>query len=386
MKLLFFICFFLSGLLHSQVIDFTILDATTGKPINNVDVYYTHSLKGTISNDEGRVRISIENDSLNISHIGYQTKKIFIDKSSKIDNLYLSPQKIQLDEVIFYGYDLQKKINYIFDNYKNLYDTNPKTLECTYREKFIRNDTLMRLYQVQLDWWSKIYGLNFKKSLDENIHIQLKNTDYSKVSDYKDIINSTKGAYLTSDAVFPYLFLNTYLILIRECKDNIHIIKIEKDNDFTKITFDAERRSDDGKLLMKLSNSSIYIDNTTNAIKRIVFNNETTSEKKDLSKQYKIPYTYQNTLFSTDINFSSYKEKLLFSSLFIKAKGVLNYQGKTDIIQVEQSFLRTGMNNKPIKKKNRIDLQNPIFDYISPNKQGDVKFLLTEEEIRFINQ
>lgn len=386
MKLLFFICFFLSGLLHSQVIDFTILDATTGKPINNVDVYYTHSLKGTISNDEGRVRISIENDSLNISHIGYQTKKIFIDKSSKIDNLYLSPQKIQLDEVIFYGYDLQKKINYIFDNYKNLYDTNPKTLECTYREKFIRNDTLMRLYQVQLDWWSKIYGLNFKKSLDQNIHIQLKNTDYSKVSDYKDVINSTKGAHLTSDAVFPYLFLNTYLILIRECKDNIHIIKIEKDNDFTKITFDAERRSDDDKLLMKLSNSSIYIDNTTNAIKRIVFNNETTSEKKDLSKQYKIPYTYQNTLFSADINFSPYKEKLLFSSLFIKAKGVLNYQGKTDIIQVEQSFLRTGMNNKPIKKKNRIDLQNPIFDYISPNKQGDVKFLLTEEEIRFINQ
>ena len=114
MKLLFFICFFLSGLLHSQVIDFTILDTTTGKPINNVDVYYTHSLKGTISNDEGRVRISIENDSLNISHIGYQTKKIFIDKFSKIDNLYLSPQKIQLDEVIFYGYDLQKKINYIF--------------------------------------------------------------------------------------------------------------------------------------------------------------------------------------------------------------------------------------------------------------------------------
>ena len=87
-----------------------------------------------------------------------------------------------------------------------------------------------------------------------------------------------------------------------------------------------------------------------------------------------------------DINFSPYKEKLLFSSLFIKAKGVLNYQGKTDIIQVEQSFLRTGMNNKSIKKKNRIDLQNPIFDYISPNKQGDVKFLLTEEEIRFINQ
>ena len=50
--------------------------------------------------------------------------------------------------------------------------------------------------------------------------------------------------------------------------------------------------------------------------------------KKDLSKQYKIPYTYQNTLFSADINFSPYKEKLLFSSLFIKAKGVLNYQGK----------------------------------------------------------
>jgi len=382
MKLLFFICFFLSGLLHSQVIDFTILDATTGKPINNVDVYYTHSLKGTISNDEGRVRISIENDSLNISHIGYQTKKIFIDKSSKIDNLYLSPQKIQLDEVIFYGYDLQKKINYIFDNYKNLYDTNPKTLECTYREKFIRNDTLMRLYQVQLDWWSKIYGLNFKKSLDENIHIQLKNTDYSHI---KKGTTKTQGAFLDPKNLFQYLYPNSYLSFIKYYGENIEIKKVEKDTEHTKVTFNADIVIKK-ELSLKLTNSVIYFDNHTNAVKRIIFNDTKRSVSENVSKESKIPFKSISDNFSLDITFSNYKNKLLFSSLYVKAKGGIEYNNKRDNLQTEQSFLRTSVTKGQIKKNDRIEVEKPFFEYITPHKQGEAKFLLTKEEQDFINQ
>ena len=387
MKTLFFILLFTTTALPAQVAELTLLDATTKQTIPNVEAYYTHSLNGTITNEEGKLRIAVENDTLTLSHIGYATKKIFTDKTFAKATIYLNPQEIQLDEVVLYNFDLQGKIDYIFNNYNNLYDTKTKILECTYREKFIRNDTLTRLYQLQLDWWSKFYGLNFKQPLDNNMQIHLKNTDYAKVSDYKDIANSPKGAHLTTNSTYPYLFINTYLILIRECKNNIDITKIEKDKEFTKITFNAENVDKDNKVTMKLVNSEIYFDKATNAIKRVVFNNKTREKKEDISEKFKIPYTYENKGFSVEINFSSYKDKLLFSSLFIRANGAFEYQGKTDIVLIEQSFLRTGLQEgKRIKKSDRINIEKPFFEYVTPHKQGEAKFLLTKEEQDFINQ
>ena len=387
MKILFLILLFTATALPAQVAELTLLDVSTKQPIPNVEAYYTRSLNGTITNEEGKLRIAVENDTLTLSHIGYATKKIFTDKTFAKATIYLNPQEIQLDEVVLYNFDLQGKIDYIFNNYNNLYDTKTKILECTYREKFIRNDTLTRLYQLQLDWWSKFYGLNFKQPLDNNMQIHLKNTDYAKVSDYKDIANSPKGAHLTTNSTYPYLFINTYLILIRECKNNIDITKIEKDKEFTKITFNAENVDKDNKVTMKLVNSEIYFDKATNAIKRVVFNNKTREKKEDISEKFKIPYTYENKGFSVEINFSSYKDKLLFSSLFIRANGAFEYQGKTDIVLIEQSFLRTGLQEgKRIKKSDRINIEKPFFEYVTPHKQGEAKFLLTKEEQEFITQ
>ena len=387
MKILFLILLFTATALPAQVAELTLLDASTKQPIPNVEVYYANSLNGTITNEEGKLRIAVENDTLTLSHIGYATKKIFTDKTFAKATVYLNPQEIQLDEVVLYNFDLKKKVKYVLDNYFKLYDTKAKILECTYREKFIRNDTLTRLYQLQLDWWSKFYGLNFKQPLDNNMQIHLKNTDYAKVSDYKDIANSPKGAHLTTSSTYPYLFINTYLILIRECKNNIDITKIEKDKEFTKITFNAENVDKDNKVTMKLVNSEIYFDKATNAIKRVVFNNKTREKKEDISEKFKIPYTYENKGFSVEINFSSYKDKLLFSSLFIRANGAFEYQGKTDIVLIEQSFLRTGLQEgKHIKKSDRINIEKPFFEYVTPHKQGEAKFLLTKEEQDFINQ
>jgi len=128
-------------------------------------------------------------------------------------------------------------------------------------------------------------------------------------------------------------------------------------------------------------------DKATNAIKRVVFNNKTREKKEDISEKFKIPYTYENKGFSVEINFSSYKDKLLFSSLFIRANGAFEYQGKTDIVLIEQSFLRTGLQEgKHIKKSDRINIEKPFFEYITPHKQGEAKFLLTKEEQEFITQ
>ena len=188
MKLLLFILLFTATALHAQVAELTLLDASTKQPIPNVEAYYTRSLNGTITNDEGKLRITVENDTLILSHIGYATKKIFTDKTFAKATIYLNPQEIQLEEVVLYNFDLKKRVKYVLDNYFKLYDTKAKILECTYREKFIRNDTLTRLYQVQLDWWSKSYRYtSFKQPLEKLLQIRLKNIDYSKILSQEEV-------------------------------------------------------------------------------------------------------------------------------------------------------------------------------------------------------
>ena len=379
MRLLVFILLFTATALHAQVAELTLLDASTKQPIPNVEVYYANSLNGTITNEEGKLRITVENDTLTLSHIGYETKKIFTDKTFTKATIYLNPQEIQLDEVVLYNFDLKKKVKYVIDNYFKLYDTKTKILECTYREKMIRNDTLRRLYQIQLDWWSKNYVYQPKEPLNKNVQIHLKNTDYSKISNLED---GTNSAFFKPAFIFQYLHLNPYLVFLYNAK-NIQIKKVEKDKEHTIVTFDSDIISN--KEIIQFANSVIYFDNTTNAIKRIAFtqkpiNGGGVSEKK------KIPYKTINNKGTWELTFTSYNNKLLFSSFTAKMSCMFQYENKQDYVNIEQSFLRTGIQNKHIKKEDRIDVEKPFFEYVTPHKQGEAKFMLTKEEQDFINQ
>ncbi|WP_314279508.1 hypothetical protein [Capnocytophaga leadbetteri] len=42
--------------------------------------------------------------------------------------------------------------------------------------------------------------------------------------------------------------------------------------------------------------------------------------------------------------------------------------------------------NIEIKKSDRINVEEPFFEYVTPHKQGEAKFMLTKEEQEFINQ
>ena len=383
MKTLFLILLFTATALPAQVAELTLFDATTHKAIPNAEVYYTNTLNGTITNEEGKAKITVENDTLTLSHIGYATKKIFTDKTFVKATIYLNPQEIQLEEVVLYNFDLKKKVKYVLDNYKKLYETNAKTLECTYREKFIRNDTLTRLYQVQLDWWFKQYLYIPQETLDKQLAVALKNTDYSHIKNDKN--KTTQGAFLDPKNLFQFLYPNSYLSFIKYYGENIGIKKVEKNADHTKVTFNADIVIKK-ELSFKLTNSVIYFDNHTNAVKRIIFNDTKRSVSENVSKESKIPFKSISDNFSLDITFSNYKNKLLFSSLYVKAKGGIEYNNKRDNLQTEQSFLRTSITKGQIKKNDRIEVEKPFFEYVTPHKQGEAKFLLTKEEQDFINQ
>ena len=384
MKTLFLILLFTATSLSAQVAELTLLDASTKQPIPNVEAYYTRSLNGTITNEEGKLRIAVENDSLTLSHIGYATKKIFTDKTFAKATVYLNPQEIQLDEVVLYNFDLKKKVKYVLDNYFKLYDTKAKILECTYREKFIRNDTLTRLYQVQLDWWSKSYRYtSFKQPLEKLLQIELKNIDYSKMLSQEEV--AARSAHLERTPMFMYLFVNTYLSLINQFGENIDIKKVEKSKDVTKVTFNADIVINK-KLNLKLENSALVFDNTTNAVRKVIFNDIHQGIKDKVSEKTNKPYKSITDNYRLELTLTDYKGKLLFSSYYVRLIGAVEYKGKRDKLFLEHSFLRTGVQNKHIKKEDRIDIQKSFHEYITPHKQGEAKFLLTKEEQDFINQ
>ena len=384
MKTLFLILLFTATSLSAQVAELTLLDASTKQPIPNVEVYYTRSLNGTITNEEGKLRIAVENDTLTLSHIGYATKKIFTDKTFAKATVYLNPQEIQLDEVVLYNFDLKKKVKYVLDNYFKLYDTKAKILECTYREKFIRNDTLTRLYQVQLDWWSKSYRYtSFKQPLEKLLQIRLKNIDYSKMLSQEEV--AARSAYVERTPMFMYLFVNTYLSFIDQFGENIDIKKVEKSNEVTKVTFNADIVINK-KLNLKLENSVLVFDNTTNAVRKVIFNDIHQGIKDKVSEKTNKPYKSITDNYRLELTLTDYKGKLLFSSYYVRLIGAIEYKGKRDKLFLEHSFLRTGVQNKHIKKEDRIDIQKSFHEYITPHKQGEAKFLLTKEEQDFINQ
>ena len=384
MKILFLILLFTATALPAQVAELTLLDVSTKQPIPNVEAYYTRSLNGTITNEEGKLRIAVENDTLTLSHIGYATKKIFTDKTFAKATIYLNPQEIQLEEVVLYNFDLKKRVKYVLDNYFKLYDTKAKILECTYREKMIRNDTLTRLYQVQLDWWSKSYRYtSFKQPLEKLLQIRLKNIDYSKMLSQEEV--AARSVHLERTPMFIYIFVNTYLSFIDQFGENIDIKKVEKNKEVTKVTFNADIVINK-KLNLKLENSVLVFDNTTNAVRKVIFNDIHQGIKDKVSEKTNKPYKSITDNYRLELTLTDYKGKLLFSSYYVRLIGAIEYKGKRDKLFLEHSFLRTGVQNKHIKKEDRIDIQKSFHEYITPHKQGEAKFLLTKEEQDFINQ
>ncbi|WP_223034900.1 carboxypeptidase-like regulatory domain-containing protein [Hanstruepera marina] len=102
---LFIVFLIISPIVYGQQIIMTgvLKDLETGKPIEFVNIGVYNKNVGTISNFNGEFRlvlpISFINDSLTISHVGYETIKIKIQKSKNIE-ISLTPKLNDLDEIL----------------------------------------------------------------------------------------------------------------------------------------------------------------------------------------------------------------------------------------------------------------------------------------------
>ena len=98
-----FLCFLIiccaSEVCAQQIIGGHVTDAETGKPIAFSTVTAAASLQ-TLSNETGEFELSLSNlpITLQVSHLGYQTRTLTIEKQSSAVNIQLIPKTFELPE------------------------------------------------------------------------------------------------------------------------------------------------------------------------------------------------------------------------------------------------------------------------------------------------
>lgn len=370
---------------YAQTKEYVVLDLSTKEPIPFVNVLYPQLMEGSISNEDGKVRLSVRSDSVVFSHIGYKTKKLIPSSdASLIDTIFLKPSVHTLGEITVFDIDIKEKIRSILKDYHKLYNVSPLLYECTYKEKVTKDVDLIRLSQAQLKWRNKSHVFNPNQTLESQHQMSLSSIDYSKILNKEDVTNT---GFVANQYLFKYLHINFHLVMILEFATEINVDSIERNELLTKVTFNTSIR-EGGETVMYLKRGILYFDNTTNAVVKADFTFVHNNKHYDqVISEENTPYTSQVNEHRVSLSFMAHsKKKLVLSSFLSNAIGEFIYEGDTIQVQIEQDLYITKVERgKKIPKEQQIDLRKPFFDNFPIDKQTESKILLTKKELDFIN-
>lgn len=380
------LCFSLS--FFSQSKEFILIDSISNKPIDLGQISYPALEIGSVSNKDGRIRIPLKEEKIIVSHINYLEKVFSFDVFKKKDTLFLIPKKNQLDEIVIYNLDLKKKLVHILENtYLENYATKKAIHKSTYKETFSVNDSLARLFQVQLNWWSKNALFKTEKPINKQNIIALESVDYSKIKKINSNFTNSNGAYIENKTFFRFLHLNYLLTIFKDLTSDFVVKSIVKDSNNIKVYFNATL-IENGKEVFNFNKSLVVFDKEYTAIKYLKLNMLYNSEfEKAISKLHKTPYQKKTTKHSIELSFKNLKNNKLSINYFIsELEGVIKAKNFTDTIFTKQSlFVSESVLGKKLKKSN-INFHEPFYKNLPTSlKNNDVKILLTNEEKEFLN-
>ncbi|MFK8058735.1 MAG: hypothetical protein AB8B78_01475 [Polaribacter sp.] len=383
--LLAILCFNLHLIAQSK--DFILLDSISKKPIDLVQISYPNLEIGSVSNKDGKVRIPLKKENIYISHINYLEKKISYNNFKSRDTLYLLPKTNQLDEIVISNLDLMKKfINILENTYKKEYSRKKVVHKTTYKETFSVNDSLARLFQVQLNWWSKNSLFKRNKAIDKQNKIYLESVDYSKIKRVNKDFISSNGAYVENGVFFQFAHLNFLLEILKDLAYDFEINSLEKNGNSISVYFDAVLRQK-GKLIYHHKNSLIVFDKDYKHIKHLKFNMVYSSDFEDkISKLHNIPYQSKTKKHVIELAFKPLKNNKLSISYFVSELfATLKTKGYTDEIVSKQSLFIAESNLGKKLKKGNINFYEPFYKNVKDDlKNNDVKILLTQKEKQFL--
>lgn len=379
---------FFSLAVFSQSKEFVLIDAISKTPIDLAQISYPELAIGSISNKDGRIRISLREQSILVSHINYMAKVFSFDAFKKKDTLFLSPKTNQLDEIVISNVDLKAKISNILENtYLEKYSTKRAINKSTYKEVFRANDSLSRLFQIQMDWCSKNALFKGNKPINKQNIINLKSVDYSKLEKIDSSFMNGNGASVKNEDFFKFIHLNFLLAIFKNLSSDIVIKSIEKEKNSIHVYFDAALIQRDRKIY-DYKNSLIVFNADYSAINYLKLNMIYNSDWiEDISTKTKISYQRKTTYNSLELSYIKLKnEKLTLNYFIFEVQGLIKTNQIINTVSSKQSlFISESILGKKIKKSN-INFYKPFYENLPPNlKTGDVKILLTNEEKAFLS-
>ena len=378
----------ISMISYSQNKEILVFDRATKLPIETANIYYPSIQEGTFTNSDGKAIINIRDYDLKISHIGYEEKIINYKELQNSNTFFLTPKSIILDEVIVKYFNLKKALNYVLENYENLYEDQPFEKECNFKETLSIDNTLKRLIVTKVNWWSKSYKIKHLSDLK----LRLGAIDFNK-NNPMDVFTDTpeenspfNSGFIDTKNLISTIYLNSFLINFMKFNPNLNAFVENSSANETIISFTTDWKTTNDYSFR--SKGKIIFDKETKAI--ISFTNEVENENRiteSITSKSKIEFSYETINSISTLNFKkNINNKWTLNSFEVSADFSIAYNGIKHKGNLKNNLYV--LKNTAIKRVNnegRINLSKPIYQNLPKNCiTNSNSILLSNEENNFI--
>jgi len=152
--LLFPVLMFAQNITYSGIVR----DKSTGKPIEHVSISVYDSNIATLTNSEGRFRITVPTSAkkINFNHLSFDRLDYVFTNQTEDINIYLIDSSFDLEEMIMYNRPIKDVIKEVIDNSKAKFSKDVK-LNTYYREMMNVDDKVYSYADGMLNYYFKNY-------------------------------------------------------------------------------------------------------------------------------------------------------------------------------------------------------------------------------------
>ncbi|AXT53226.1 hypothetical protein D1818_21230 [Aquimarina sp. BL5] len=389
-NLILFLVFLISTFGISQTKQIIIVDELTNEPIEGVHLLYGNLEEGSYTNADGVANIILREEVLTISHLNYQDLTIPPKEIELLSTVVLKPDDVQLDEVVVNSFNLKKALQYVLDNYYDLYVNYPTEKECSFKETLLVDNKIHRLILSDLKIWTKDAGFNNRK-LEKNIKLKLGTVSQNKnvpmafdINDKGESNPESSGNIITKS-----LLLNTYLDaaiagflkysgMIEETVEvsSPDVIIVSFTTDWKNVNAIANRTK--GKFVFDKKTKAVI-----EFIKEIELRNDIKKKTSSFSNK---EYQYETKSQVISYNFTKkIDKKYSLSKLGIEANVVLSLDDKNYNTNFKNNlFVLKETKKRRFGNNGIVDLEQPIYKMIPSNVINSNAIVLTAKEKEFL--
>lgn len=378
----------ISMISYSQNKEILVLDSTTKLPIETANLYYSAIQEGTFTNSDGKATLKLKDFDLKISHIAYEEKIINHKELENSNTFYLTPKSIILDEVVVNTFNLTKALNYVLENYENLYENQPFEKECNFKETLSIDNTLKRLIVTKVNWWSKSYKI---KHLND-LKLRLGSIDFNKNNPMdvftdipKENIPSNSG-FIETKNLISTIYLNSFLNSFIKYNPDIDVVIENSSANEMIVSFTSDWKTTNDYSFR--SKGKIIFDKETKAI--ISFTNGVENKDritKSVTSKSKKEFSYENINSVSILNFRKNRNnKWTINSFEVSADFSITYNDVKHQGNIKNNlYVLKDSEMKRVNNEGLISLSKPIYQ----NFPKDIitstnSILLSKEENNFI--